>query len=125
MKQPIAIAFLIVYSILLLKPVIPIINYYIQLEAYKTHCVNKQQPELKCEGTCHLQSEIKQQSEKEPVLPIVKSGIEDSAFCFITTVLSLVNSSNYITPSFPTLSYQECQGFFGAAFHPPDAVPMI
>ena len=120
MKRPVSIAFIFLYSLLLIRPLIPIVNYYIQFEAYKARCINIQRPLLECEGTCHLQSEIKQlATESEPIAPLAKSGAEDVPVCIAPTRIFLRNSVRIIKHLFVSPLEIVCCGFSGAIFHPP------
>ena len=121
MRQQISIFLVILYSAILLRPVLPIINYYVQLEAYKAQCVNVRKQVLECEGTCHLQSQIRQNSaDSEPIVPITKSVTEDPPFCYMVVALSIKSIPVHITlHAFLSPVLHACRGFSGAVFHPP------
>ncbi|RMH65462.1 MAG: hypothetical protein D6677_02410 [Calditrichaeota bacterium] len=54
-----ALLFIHLYLLLLLKPFMPYIEYELN-KAYiaSTLCVNKDKPEMHCEGRCHLKKEL-------------------------------------------------------------------
>ena len=125
MKQSISILLILVYNVILLKPVIPVIQYHVQREAYKARCINIEKPVLQCEGTCHLQSEIKQEAaESEPVVPLTKTGIEEPPFLpAILKLLLVINTSSVVhTPLVPNVRVSP--GFSGTIFHPPAPVSL-
>ncbi len=86
MKQVIAIAFVALYGFALVRPALPLIDYYVQLEAYKAKCINKARPEMKCNGQCILMQRLKAMhaSQPEPAAPApVKVNFEDYPIGFI------------------------------------------
>ncbi|MDI1257285.1 MAG: hypothetical protein PSV16_14420 [Flavobacterium sp.] len=51
---------------LLLKPIFPMVEYAVNYEyVSKVLCVNKEKPQLHCNGKCHLMRELAKASEKE------------------------------------------------------------
>lgn len=59
------VVFIVVLSIFL-KPVLPVIDYIVNYEYISTVlCENKDKPELKCCGKCHLKKELANASEGE------------------------------------------------------------
>ncbi len=123
MRQRISILFILLYSVLLIKPIVPIINYHIQLQAYKTRCINLQKPLLECNGTCQLQSELKtDSSELPPTLPLTKSGPDDTPVFLVTDSTPDFKNTNSSQNDFTSLAFRVCGGFNGAIFHPPAPV---
>lgn len=58
------------------------VNYWIQYDYYKTVlCENKDRPELKCNGTCHLAKELKA-AEKPAEAPTVPATLEIQQLLF-------------------------------------------
>lgn len=56
----------IVSLVMLLKPVLPFLDYMVNYEYIsKELCINKEKPELKCNGKCHLMKELAKASEDE------------------------------------------------------------
>lgn len=63
------------YLVALLKPVYPWLEYAIHQDYFaKVLCVNKDKPEMHCNGKCHLKKEIKkstgENSNEQKPLPI-------------------------------------------------------
>ena len=54
----------------MLRPVVPFLNYQVNRAYFaEVLCVNKDKPELKCNGKCHLKKQIKAQNEEENSSP--------------------------------------------------------
>lgn len=123
MKQFVSIAFALIYSLLLIRPAIPIAKYYLDLQAYRARCINIEKPVLQCEGTCHLQSEIKNESgQTEPAVPLTKPGAEDPPIILTFTKVLTLNNPTLSRPVFPSLLSSTSRGFGAAIFHPPSPV---
>lgn len=59
-------AILIVVFALILKPLLPLFSYVANYNyIVKELCVNKQKPQLHCNGKCHLMKELAKASENE------------------------------------------------------------
>ncbi|MGK4567138.1 hypothetical protein [Flavobacterium sp. 3HN19-14] len=69
---------------LLLKPIIPVIEYAANYDYIsKVLCVNKEKPQLHCNGKCHLMKELAKAAEKEtPVSSDKKTSHSDSEILF-------------------------------------------
>ncbi len=54
-----AALFLILYALLMLKPYAPYVEYWVK-KAYimRYLCVNRDKPQMHCEGRCHLSKEL-------------------------------------------------------------------
>ena len=73
MKRVIAILLLLTVVAPALLKFSSVVNYMVEYDYYvNVLCENKDQPELKCNGTCHLAKEIKQAEEANtpPELPV-------------------------------------------------------
>jgi len=66
LKRVFSILFLGVYLSVLIKPLVPILDYIINYNYIKTVlCVNKDKPEMHCNGQCHLKMMIKKETQEE------------------------------------------------------------
>ena len=55
---------------MLLKPVLPVIEYAINYDYIATVlCINKDKPEMKCNGKCHLMKELAKSSQDDSDQP--------------------------------------------------------
>jgi hypothetical protein len=67
LRKSFAIFFLCVYSLVLLKPLFPFIDYAINKEYIsKNLCENRTKPKLNCNGKCHLMKQLKKASAETP-----------------------------------------------------------
>ncbi|WP_420570756.1 hypothetical protein [Kordia sp.] len=71
MKTHWAHIFIILYITAMLRPVMPLANYLINQDYIAEFlCINKDKPELECNGKCYLAKQLKETSEeKEKNLP--------------------------------------------------------
>jgi hypothetical protein len=66
MRRLLGIFFILLYSVALLKPIEPLIEYYLRYDLFsKKLCLNLDRPELKCNGKCILMQRLKAAQEKE------------------------------------------------------------
>jgi len=123
-KSTLAISFLLVYGLTLIRPVIPLVDYYIKLERYKRDCINKNRPELLCNGQCILIQRLKAANVqgREPSAPApIKINLQDNPINIFeesTYDLSLSLSSDTENPlPDPTL----ITTYVVEIFHPPSS----
>lgn len=113
------------YGIALIRPVYPLIDYYIKLETYKEQCVNKATPEKQCNGQCILMQKLRavNAAEQEPEAPVPpKIQPDDYLIGFLDSpseylVLSTDNAASTVFR--PGFSPQE---FVADLFQPPRLV---
>jgi hypothetical protein len=79
---------LVVSLVILLKPVLPVLEYAVNYEYIATKlCVNKAKPELACNGKCHLMKELAKASESEkPVSNDKKHPVLETTDLFFDTL---------------------------------------
>lgn len=123
MKSFIAIVFVMLYGFALIRPALPLLDYYVAMEKYKAHCINKERPEIHCNGQCILMQKLKAMNidRQEPEAPApVKINLEDYPIGFISaghhnkagiTGVCIVNAS--VVNEFLTARYRS------DIFHPP------
>lgn len=86
MRSAIAIVFVTLYGFALVRPALPLLDYYVKMEEYKALCINKARPEMKCNGQCILMQRLKAMNieTQEPAAPTpVKINFEDYPIGFI------------------------------------------
>src|SRR5689334_20073014 len=86
MKPWLSIFLVVLYTVALVKPVYPLLEYVVRMEEYKQRCINKARPELHCQGKCILMQKLRilQQEEPDPVVPVPpKITLEDYPVCMI------------------------------------------
>ena len=68
MHKTAAISLVFLYLVAMLRPIQPYLEYILNQDYIAEFlCVNKDKPELQCNGKCHLAKELKKQQEKEPL----------------------------------------------------------
>ncbi|RMG58904.1 MAG: hypothetical protein D6722_23005 [Bacteroidetes bacterium] len=67
MRRFSGLAFILLYSLLLFRPVLPYVEYAIN-KAYiaEVLCVNKGRPQLKCDGKCYLAAQLEKAVDPQP-----------------------------------------------------------
>jgi hypothetical protein len=80
--------FILLYGIALLRPIHPLIDYYVNQDFFaKVLCINKDKPEMACNGKCILMQRLKQVSpnsaEQTPANPILKINLSEYPIGFI------------------------------------------
>jgi hypothetical protein len=125
MRSIIAISFVLLYLIALLRPLSPYLEYYSNQDFFtEVLCINKAKPELKCNGKCILMQKLKQatQQESDPVsLPSLK--FENYPIGFVEFVRSQqIVSFSYIKKEHFTSSVDYHFEFVSDLFRPPSLV---
>lgn len=104
----------------MLRPVMPLANYVINQDYIAEFlCINKDKPELECNGKCYLAKELKAASEeKEKNLPAI--AMEEYPVAIVTFTLfeasqaiETISTNNFQYKNNYTFSYQNL------VFHPP------
>ena len=56
------ILFLLIYLFIMLKPVVPYLDYLVRKDFIMENlCVNREQPEKQCNGKCHLEKQLRKE----------------------------------------------------------------
>jgi hypothetical protein len=82
----------IVVLAILLKPVFPVVEYVVNYHYISTVlCVNKDKPELKCCGKCHLKKELAKAAESEKPISSDKkdNSKQEIEILFLESITSL------------------------------------
>ena len=71
MRHVIAVLLLSTFSWLIVKPVLPFLDYALNYEYIsEVLCINKEEPELQCHGQCHLAAQLEEANEpNDPATP--------------------------------------------------------
>ncbi|MDM1348555.1 hypothetical protein HX017_15845 [Myroides marinus] len=56
---------LIIVLLFFAKPIFPVLDFVINYDAIQELCVNKNRPELECNGSCHLKNELAKTAQDE------------------------------------------------------------
>jgi hypothetical protein len=110
--------------VILLKPVFPVLQYAVNYEYIsKVLCVNKEKPQMHCNGKCHLMKELAKAAEKEtPISSDKKNSHFEIEVLFLSPLpqyafFGPINQSRpEINPGYPDLyEYLNVK----TSFHPP------
>lgn len=86
----------------------------------KNYCVNKNKPEMKCYGSCHLKKQLKRQDNSEN-FPSGDSKIKFETEFFSQNIddltLTFSQKSNKLTEYF---YFKKIKGFSFSVYHPPE-----
>lgn len=115
---------LIVSLLFFIKPVVPVFEYVINYEYIaKVLCINKDKPEMHCNGKCHLMQEMAKTSEKElPLTPTKKHVVTETEILFYQELESFAfdgyfnENTLHITSNYVNF-YQLLKS--SGIFHPP------
>jgi hypothetical protein len=122
MRARFAIGFIILYLIALCRPVAPLIEYYANKDFFATVlCINKDKPELKCNGQCILMQKLKKAVQEESSsAPVPKVNFEEYPIGFISSLETSLQQFP-ITISIVNSNYWDNYYFISGTdlFHPP------
>ncbi len=115
-----AILLLIIFGLMLIRPAMPFIVYGLRKDyIIENFCINKYEPEMQCNGKCHLKEQVAgNQSEDQTVpLPENKTTFEvpDYLHCQTLALGQLPVIFNAITEYINNYCYQYAM----SVFHPP------
>lgn len=108
---------------MLFKPLMPFVEYIVDYDYISTVlCINKEKPELKCNGKCHLMKELAKSAEDEKPISEKKSSVKEIEILFFQELTQL-NFPNPKQNTKPLLNWHYANLYHyqnsDAAFHPP------
>jgi len=127
MRGVTGIFFLSLYLIALLRPVEPLIEYYLRYEYFsKKLCVNLSRPEMKCNGQCALMQRLKKAAEESgfPELPVTAGNVSWKDYPVGFVVLFHFSTETTDCSKFHCArndSANLLSGYAGQPDHPPQA----
>ena len=116
------VLFLLIYLFIMLKPVVPYLDYLVRKDFIMENlCVNREKPEKQCKGKCHLEKQLRKEingSEQDHAPPPPRIDREEIPKYLISggeehlspAVKKMEKSSYYRSYSFQYVPY---------VFHPP------
>ena len=116
------ITFLIAF-LLLFKPLFPVVEYAFDYDYIsKVLCINKEKPQMKCNGKCHLMKELAKNAETEKPASEKKNNFKDvenlvPPTVSTTTFQPKIKAENLLVNSAYTNLYKSV--FELTTFHPP------
>ena len=120
-------AVLILALLILLKPIIPVLDYVVNYEYIsKVLCVNKEKPKLHCNGKCYLMKELAKNSESEdPISTNKKITSQETVVVFCQEINSFALSPLYFRQTKEANSaYSNLYSYkiTNSVFHPPTVI---
>lgn len=120
----VALLFILLYGVALLRPALPLLDYYLKMETYLEQCTNKDRPELHCNGQCILMQKIKAfEGETDTPAPIPPAPVKIN---FHEYPIGFIDSPRLLTPDIrgkikSSSAYLAItpQPFHAEIFHPP------
>ena len=122
MKKAGAILLVSLYGLGLVRPAMPLIEYYFKLEEYKAQCINKAKPRLHCDGKCHLMEKLKVAAGEKPSPSCpapVKINFEDYPIALLAKISSMVASIQSSEKLYPPQRVAIIGTPVFSIFHPP------
>lgn len=86
-------------------------DYYVNTSVYAAHCINKDKPQLHCNGKCRLSKKLQQENKKDQDNTETKAGSQTGTALF----------SNFYTPALPPLPVTDINNnkrLFISCYHP-------
>lgn len=81
------IVIVIISLFMLIRPVIPVVDYMVNYDYIKNElCVNKEKPQLHCNGKCHLAKELAKASESSENNKDKKNIVTESIVVFFQEI---------------------------------------
>jgi hypothetical protein len=106
----------------LIQPVLPLIGYYtFQESIIELFCVNKDVPEMECDGFCYLKGQIEQQQNDAAKSPVNLLNLDDLPLLTVpVTAESALLYPDRISANTPPSAFLTSLPAPGV-FHPPQA----
>lgn len=123
MKRGFVIGLLVLYSFILLRPLIPLIDFYAnQSYIAKNLCVNRDKPWLHCNGHCYLMKKLKkvEQEEQQTKQQSLTNILRLPEYCAKTFQVTFKQNCTLLEgPLFPEKEDFYDPLFVTTIFHPP------
>ncbi|GGB76160.1 hypothetical protein GCM10007424_15210 [Flavobacterium suaedae] len=111
---------------MLAKPVLPVLEYVLNYEYIATElCENKDEPELKCNGKCHLMKELAKASEDEKPISKGKTLHQETEVLFYEPIAGFTfDNYNFLYNKKQIKGYSNLYTHLAEVsfFHPPALV---
>jgi len=123
MRSKLAIGFILLYMVALLRPVAPLVEYYANKDFFATVlCINKDKPEMHCNGQCVLMVKLKKTIQEDSnSSPIPKVNFEDYPIGFVSFLATPIQKSELFDAIAFSLYKNHYASIKGSnPFHPPD-----
>ena len=96
------------------------VDYLVNIEAYKQSCINKAKPKLQCNGKCQMLKKMKKQdSQSDSNGAIPKFNQSDFLLSSKSYFPSIELKSRVHSNVYPTIEVSFISDFISSIFHPP------
>lgn len=95
-----------------------IADYYINRAVYEKLCINKDKPQMHCNGKCQMTKKMKEEDKKKQDNPDRNSTLKIDLFCQPINLVQLASFST-ITRTYSTFSTPLIKNRSFSIFHPP------
>lgn len=115
----------LVSIMLFIRPLVPVVDYIVNYDYIKSVlCINKFNPEKKCNGKCHLKKELEDvfNDKKNDKAPLKSSISEEVTALFYQKIINFSFGSNKSIASYKIIPYftdNYSYNFTKEYFHPP------
>ena len=125
MKQRVfAFTFIVLYMIAMIRPIVPVVDYIVRYDYYaEVLCINKDKPEMQCNGTCHLAKQVVetvpiQSNDEQPPMPVL--NLDDFPVTYLLKANFKITALQYIQESnFKLFLNTLYSSYLHSVFRPP------
>ena len=116
MKRLAPLAFTLLYLVAMVRPITPLIEFAANQEQIAQFlCMNRDRPDLRCNGKCYLMQMLQEQNEEKQESPIMMDLSEYPIGFVIIVDITLKT----FTATNPKQSFGIVNHYFFSEFHPP------
>ena len=111
----------------MVRPVVPLVEYGFKYDYFsKVLCINKDKPELQCNGKCQLSKNLKETApvksdSNTPLIPTINlddnpiTYLHSYKYCLVPSDFSGKIDSN-------TIENKKCKNYINSVFRPPQTI---
>ena len=122
MRALVTYSFVFLYMIAMLRPVQPMVEYFLNQGYIKeVLCINKNKPQLQCNGKCYLTKQLKKQQET-PANKVLEIAMEKYPIGFVELLKLQENTTEIALSEKQSFFYNNTyrSTYLTAIFHPPN-----
>ena len=95
------------------------IDYYLNIAAYKKNCVNKEKLVLHCDGKCQMMKKLRQEESKNEQNPERRNNNKNELLCFSTMEYPVQFFDSLLTITYPPFNNSPTGEIAFDIFQPP------
>lgn len=120
LRKTFAILFLISFTGGLIRPVLPMVEYYLFKESIiELFCVNRDVPESDCEGICYLSDRLEENSKQAQGDQVLLINVEEIPVFVLTGLIAISDRQPPAKDPAAREKHRLCDGLRNEPFHPP------